>query len=322
MIQNYNNYYMFTPFLPPNCDKPPTIYQILESIVNPSADLNDPSANVKIKDLAKQGRTKIFNFDYPLSTHVSREDFETLILKHYMMRRINFDTVTAFRIMLDAKLNEIMPLYNKMFDGLDGWNIFTDGEITTRTGTDNTTSNNTTNKTSKQTDNTTTQETDNTIAQETDNTTKESTNSTNNNLSTTSTTGNTTTADKRFSNTPQNRISEVRDGEYVTQYNYDTTTSNGTDTSSSQGTAQSITNDTDNSTKNNTTNSTKNNTANSTKNDTSTDVSNGTDNKTYNETITKTPSNKIEIMKEMQENIKSIYTLIFKDLDILFYGIY
>ena len=307
MIQNYNNYYMFTPFLPPNCDKPPTIYQILESIINPSADLNEPLANVKIKDLAKQGRTKIFNFDYPLSTHVSREDFETLILKHYMMRRINFDTVTAFRIMLDAKLNEIMPLYNKMFDGLDGWNIFTDGEITTRTGTDNTTSNNTTNKTSNQTDNTTTQETDNT--------TKQSTNSTNNNLSTTSTTGNTTTADKRFSNTPQNRLAEIRDGEYVTEYNYDTTTSNGTDTSSSQGTAQSITNDTDNSTKNNTTNSTKNNTVNSTKNDTSTDVSNGTDNKTYNETITKTPSNKIEIMKEMQENIKSIYTLIFKDLD-------
>lgn len=306
MIQNYNNYYMFTPFLPPNCDKPPTIYQILESIVNPLADLNNPSANVKIKDLAKQGRTKIFNFDYPLSTHVSKEDFETLILKHYMMRRINFDTVTAFRIMLDAKLNEIMPLYNKMFDGLDNWNIFTDGEITTRTGTDNTTTNNTTNKTSKQTDATT--------SQETDATTKQSTNSTNNNLSTSATTGDTTTADKRFSNTPQDRLQEIRDGEYVTEFNYDTTTSTGTDSSTSQGTAQSTTNDTDNTTKNNTTNSTKN--------DTTTDVSNGTDNKTYTETITKTPADKIAIMKEMQENIKSIYTLIFKDLDILFYGIY
>ena len=43
--------------------------------------------------------------------------------------------------------------------------------------------------------------------------------------------------------------------------------------------------------------------------------------KTYQEIIQHTNANKIEILKEMQENIKSIYTLIFKDLDILFYGI-
>lgn len=322
MIQNYNNYYMFTPFLPPNCDKPPTIYQILESIVNGDEDLNEPQATTKIKDLPKQGRLKIFNFDYPLSTHVDKEDFECLILKHYMMRRINFDTVTAFRIMLDAKLNEIMPLYNKMFDALDGWNIFTDGEITTRTGRDDITSTNTTNKTSQSTDNTTSQETNNTTSNDRDESSKQSTNSTNNNLSTSSTTGDTTTSDRRMSNTPQNRITEVQNGEYLTQYNYDTNVSSGTDSSTSQGTAQSITNDTDTTVKNNTTNNTKNNTSNNTKNDTSTDVSNGTDNKIYTETITKTPSDKISIYKELQENIKSIYTLIFKDLDILFYGIY
>ena len=27
-----------------------------------------------------------------------------------------------------VKLNEIMPVYNKLFDALDGWTLFTDGE--------------------------------------------------------------------------------------------------------------------------------------------------------------------------------------------------
>ena len=39
----------------------------------------------------------------------------------------------------------------------------------------------------------------------------------------------------------------------------------------------------------------------------------------FNETITRTPADKIAILKEMQENIKSIYTMIFKDLECLFY---
>ena len=34
MIPYYNNYFWFYPFLPNNCDLPPTIYSILDSIVN------------------------------------------------------------------------------------------------------------------------------------------------------------------------------------------------------------------------------------------------------------------------------------------------
>ena len=273
MIQNYYNY-MFVPFLPPNCEKPPTLYTILESIVNPDVDLNDPAPEVKIKDLPSEGRAKIFNFDYPLSTHINKEDFEILILKHYLMRRINFNTVTAFRINLDAKLNEIMPMYNKMFDALDNWNIFNDGEITTRTGQDNTTTSNTNTRQNQ------------------------STNNSSNSLTNNSTTGDTSTSDRRHSDTPQNHITQVQDGEYVTDYDYDTTTSSGTDSSTSNGSSQSTTNES------------------------GTENNNGTDNKTYTETITRTPGDKIAIMKEMQENIKSIYTLIFDELDVLFYGLY
>ena len=282
MIPNYNAYmFMPPPFLPPNCDKPPTIYTILESIVNPLVDLNEPAPEVKIKDLAKQGRNVIFNFDYPLTENISRETFETMILNKFLMRRINFDTVTAFRIQLGVKLNEIMPLYNKMFDSLENWNIFQDGEITTKTGRDDKTTVNVNNTTNTSTDNTT--------------------NNSSNSLSNNSTTGDTQTSDRRYSETPQNNLQDVRDGNYVTQYNYDTNTNSGTDSSTSTGSSQSTTQ--------------------STKNDSGTSRTDGTDNTTYTETVTRTPGDKIAIMKEMQTSIQNIYTMIFKDLEILFYGL-
>ena len=239
-----NNYFMPFPFIPRNCEKPPTIYSILESIVNYGKD-----EKTKIKNLAKEGRTTIFNFDYPLSDNISKEDFECMILNHYLQRRIGFDTVTAFRIQLEVKLNEIMPLYNKMFDSIDGWDIFNDGEKTSRYGTDN----------------------------------RAITSATQNALNNTSNTSN--TSDRRKSDTPQNELDNVRDGKYVTEYNYDTNT--GSDSSSSTGSSNNTTND----------------------------------NNSYAETIEKTAGNKIEILKQLQTEIKSVYSLIFKDLDDLFYSV-
>lgn len=255
MIQYYNGLFMFYPFLPPNCNLPPTIYTILESIVNPDVDLNEPAPEVKIKDLAKAGRSTIFDFDYPLTSNITKEKFETMILNHFLQRRIGFETVTAFRIQLDVKLNEIMPIYNKMFDAMENWEIFNDGETTIRRGTDNRTS--------------------------------ENTNTTSNSLTNESTTNTTDTSDRRNSVLPQNQLEDLRDGSYVTNYNYDTNTNSGSDSSTSQGTSEAR--------------------------------NQGTDNNEYHETITRTPADKIAILKEMQENIKSIYTMIFKDLECLFY---
>ena len=255
MIPYYNNYFWFYPFLPPNNNLPPTIYTILESIVNPDVDLNEPAPDVKIKDLAKAGHSTIFNFEYPLSAKVDKEKFECMILNHFLQRRIGFETVTAFRIQLDVKLNEIMPFYNKMFDALENWEIFNDGEVTTRTGKDNSTS--------------------------------ESTNNTSNQMSNHSTTSTSDVSDRRNSELPQNQLEDVRNGSYVTNYNYDTNTNNGEDNSTSQGTSQA--------------------------------QNNGTAVNEYNETIKRTPADKIAIIKEMQKNVKTIYSMIFKDLDCLFY---
>lgn len=253
-----NNYFLPFPFIPANCEKPPTVYSILESIVNYGKD-----NKTKIKNLAKEGRTTIFDFDYPLTNNITKEKFECMILNHFLMRRIGFDTVTAFRIQLDVKLNEIMPIYNKMFDALENWNIFNDGELTVKSGTDN---------------------------RKIENTTK-SNNTTNNTLENNSRTTNAETRDKRNSELPQDQLELLRDGSYVSNYDYEQNNGTSSDESESNGNSTSET-------------KTNNNTE---------------DNNEYQERIERSPADKIAIYKEFQENLKSIYGMIFKDLECLFY---
>ena len=220
----YRVYPFIIPPAFPDYNLPPTIYRLLNSIVN-----FDAEEQTKIKDLAAAGREDIFDFEYPLSTHVDREEFEVMILNHFLMRRIGYDTLNAFQIALNVKMNEIMPMYNKMFDMLDGWDIFNDGETVLESGT---------------------------------NSLNNITNSSN-------------TSDRRYSDTPQQQLQNVQDGKYITDYNYDQDSGNV-----SSSTA-------------------------------------GTDSRT----ITRTPSDKMKLYKEFIENKKSIMTMIFEDLEPLFYGL-
>lgn len=196
----YNSYFypFLFPCMPTMIDLPPTVYSLLESIVNYGKD-----EKTKIKDLAKEGRTTFFDFDYPLTNNITKEQFETMILNKFIMRRIGYDTLTAFKLQLNVKLNSIMPIYNKMFDALENWNIFNDGEVTTETGTDE----------------------------------RQTTNTTQNTLSNSSTTQSSSTSDRRKSELPQDELENLRDGSYVGEYNYDTDTATGTDSSTSNGTA-------------------------------------------------------------------------------------
>lgn len=220
----YKIYPFIMPPAYPDYNIPPTIYSLLNSIVNYE---NEDKA--KIKDLASYGRGKIFDFTYPLTSKISKESFECMILNHFLMRRIGYETLTAFKIALNVKLNEIMPIYNKMFDMLEGWDLFKDGEIVIESG--------------------------------------------NNTLQNTTTSTN--TSDRRYSDTPQNQLENVKNGSYITDYNYDT--DSGSVTSDSKG--------------------------------------------IDTRTITRTPSDKIKIYKEFIENQKSIYTMIFEELEPLFYGL-
>ena len=210
--------------LPVDYDIPPTIYAILNSYVNFNND--NP---VKIKDLATTGREVIFDFDYPLTDNLTKEEFEVMILNNYLMRRIGYDTVTAFKIALCVKLNEIMPKYNILFDSIHNWDLFSDGEVITRSI--------------------------NAIINNSGN---------GSNIS-----------DRRYSDTPQNQLADIRNGSYVSDYNYDT--------------------------------------------DTSTTQQSGTE--ARNETESRSLSDKVALYKEFTNEVTNVYTLIFKELDPLFYGL-
>ena len=234
-------FYDFYPFLIPEFnyinEKPPTLYAFMNSIVNFDKADNE---KVKIKDLPYAAAPTIFNFEFPLSNVITKADFECEILKHYMMRRIGFDTLTAFQIALDAKLNEIMPMYNKLFDALEGWDIF-NGETEKLTGTD--------------------------VRNITSSTTNES--------------NGTTVDSSKYSDTPQNNITDIQNGNYLTNYTYD----DGTNHNKIDGSG------------------------------TSTDTNN------ISHTTEKSVADKIQAFKEFKENREAIFTMIFKDLDVLFYSV-
>lgn len=218
MYPIFNPFYFNIPDI--NFFRPPQLFDLLNSMVN-----FDREEQVKISDLPSVASSMVFDFTYPLSTKVNKQDFETMILKKFFNRRIGYETYTSWKMALDVKLNEIMPTYNKLFDALDSWDLFQDGENYTRTIN---------NETGTETNNT------NTV---------------------------------KNSNLPQNEIDEIDDGNYMT--NYTKATNNGT----GSGTSETV------------------------------------------ETFEKDSSNKLEIYNSFLQNRANIMSLIFKDLDSLFYGL-
>lgn len=222
MFPIYNPFYFSTPFYIPDTNffRPPQLFDLLNSMVN-----FDRSEQVKISDLPRVASSMVFDFEYPLSTKVNKQDFETMILKKFFNRRIGYETYTSWKMALDVKLNEIMPTYNKLFDALANWDLFKDGENYRRTIN---------NETGTETNNT------NTV---------------------------------KNSNLPQNEIQDIEDGNYMT--NYTKATNNGT----GSGTSETV------------------------------------------ETFEKDSANKLEIYNSFLQNRANIMSLIFKDLDSLFYGL-
>lgn len=207
---NYNNpfyyplyngrYPYFENFSP--LDKPPTLYSILNAHINFGSD-----TYVKTGDLAAAGRTFVFDFNYTLSEEINKEDFEELFIDHFLERRIGFETFNSFKIHLRAKLREILPYYNTLFDALaDLKIIYNDTYMETL-------------KDTVQDEFTETLDRDGTSETVTDGTKTET--------GTIGTAGNEThtgtdtvhTQDyTKFSDTPQNQLSNVTQNKYMTDY--------------------------------------------------------------------------------------------------------
>lgn len=112
-------------------DEPPLLYDLMNSKIN----FNN-SNPVPVDELSSAFRSYLFDFNYPLDNKY-KEDFEITFLDHYLFRRIGFETYTSFKLHLKVKLKEIMPKYNKMFEGFSKLDFLGQKEIHSRSENEN-----------------------------------------------------------------------------------------------------------------------------------------------------------------------------------------
>ena len=73
-----------------------------------SAGVND------VNTIVEQAAPKIF-MNFPIWDEEYRLTLETKILRHFYLREIAHETVGLWRLRLDTRMNELMPVYNKMY---------------------------------------------------------------------------------------------------------------------------------------------------------------------------------------------------------------
>lgn len=76
---------------------------------NESADFNS------VEDIITQAAPNVFNFPFPIFDEQYRLPLEKKILRHYYTREICEETVGLWKLRLSARLNDIMPYYNKLY---------------------------------------------------------------------------------------------------------------------------------------------------------------------------------------------------------------
>lgn len=121
---------------------PPTLKKLCIDLTGMSPDVEG------FETIIAQATPMIFDFAYPIFDESHRQNLEQKIIKRYFFREISCEDVAEWQLRLDAKMNEIMPYYNKMYesvgyltdilDDVDYTRTF--NEQTANTGIENTTS--------------------------------------------------------------------------------------------------------------------------------------------------------------------------------------
>lgn len=80
------------------------------------AGLEESVGYSHVNEVIADSREQIFDFEYPIFDENYRSVLESKILKHYYTREIGEETVGLWKLRLDARMNEIMPYYNKLYE--------------------------------------------------------------------------------------------------------------------------------------------------------------------------------------------------------------
>lgn len=87
----------------------------LRFICENAAGLTESAGYNSVAEIIEKARPFIFSFPYPIFDESYRSVLESKILKHFYTDEIGEETVGLWKLRLDAKLNEIMPHYNKLY---------------------------------------------------------------------------------------------------------------------------------------------------------------------------------------------------------------
>lgn len=154
---------------------------------------------VNLNDLIDKAKVHIFDFDYSIKAE-AKTDFETMFIRHFLNRRIGYETYSMWKNYLITKLYEIIPKYNLMLNALDDWDIFL-AEKEVREQLTNTSS----------------------IAHtDTESVSNQGSTGSNQNANVSS-----DKVDQRFSDTPQNKLADIQNGTYLSSYQLTQTDSTG-----------------------------------------------------------------------------------------------
>lgn len=88
----------------------------VRSICEFYAGCEEPQERDKVHDIITAAMPKIFDFDFPIFDNAYKPVLERKILMHYYTREIALETVALWKLKLEARLNEIMPKYNKLYE--------------------------------------------------------------------------------------------------------------------------------------------------------------------------------------------------------------
>lgn len=93
--------------------------------------LSESKGYTDVDEIIENARGKIFT-NYPIFNEEYRQTLEHKILEHYYTREIGFETVGLWKLKLNAKMKEIMPYYNKLYESeLLQFDPFNDVDLTT-----------------------------------------------------------------------------------------------------------------------------------------------------------------------------------------------
>lgn len=110
----------------------------LRFICETLSGLDESKGYNSVNSIISGSRTQIFDFEYPIFDSAYKSVLETKILKHYYTREICAETYGRWKLFLDARMNEIMPKYNKLYESeLLSFNPLYDADYT-RSGDRNT----------------------------------------------------------------------------------------------------------------------------------------------------------------------------------------